>query len=87
MIYLFTAIIFCAVLFFCWHESKIRKIGFAPAVLICIILTPLIGYLVVSGRPLRNPKGCKWCGNTQNEAEFCGICGKNEEGNPRPDRS
>jgi hypothetical protein len=33
--------------------------------------------------PARNPKGCKWCGNTKNEAKFCGLCGKNENGEQR----
>ena len=64
----------------CYQESKNRKINFFLALLICIVTTPLIGYFIISSFGLRNPKGCNWCGNTKNEAVFCGICGKNDEG-------
>ncbi len=67
----------------CLQESKKRKINFISALFICILLTPFFGYFIISGRPLRNPKGCKWCGNEENEAEFCGICNKNESGELR----
>jgi hypothetical protein len=32
----------------------------------------------------KNPKGCNWCGNEYNEAIYCGLCGKNVEGEIRP---
>lgn len=64
----------------CWQESKKRKIHFGLALFICILLTPLFGYFILSSRPLRHPRGCKHCGNSFNEANFCGICGKNEDG-------
>lgn len=68
----------------CWQESKLRKINFFWALFLCVIITPLIAYFIISGYGLRNPRGCKWCGNTENEAEFCGICRKNENGDLRP---
>ena len=66
-----------------WQESKKRKVHFLAALLICIITSPLIGYFILLSFPLRNPIGCQWCGNTQNEAVYCGVCGKNSEGNSR----
>ncbi len=64
----------------CRQESKIRKINFWVALLICFLTTPIFGYFIISSFALRNPIGCKWCGNAENEVEFCGVCGKNDEG-------
>lgn len=69
----------------CIQESKKRKIHFLVALLICIVLSPLLGYFIISSFALRETRGCKWCGNTDNEAEFCGLCGKNEDGKNRED--
>jgi hypothetical protein len=68
----------------CWQESKHRKISFIAALLICIVTTPFVGYFIINSRPLRVPRGCQWCGNAENEAEFCGLCGKNAAGELRP---
>jgi D-alanyl-lipoteichoic acid acyltransferase DltB (MBOAT superfamily) len=68
------------VLLFAWQESRKRKISFFFAALICLTLSPIIGYFIVTNRPLRNPIGCQWCGNTENESAVCGICGKNANG-------
>lgn len=69
----------------CWQESKRRKINFFIALALCLITTPFFGYFIIANRPLRNPKGCKWCGNNYNEAIYCGMCDKNEKGELRPD--
>jgi hypothetical protein len=68
------------VILMCKQESEKRKINFFVALIICLIITPFFGYFVISNFGLRNPKGCKWCNNTLNEAEYCGICFKNENG-------
>jgi glucan phosphoethanolaminetransferase (alkaline phosphatase superfamily) len=88
---MFDLILICASLFIivitilmCKQESKRRKVNFFVAILICILITPLFGFFVISSFKLRTPIGCKWCGNEYNEAEFCGICKKNELGNLRP---
>ncbi|MFT4523470.1 MAG: hypothetical protein ACI8ZN_002424 [Bacteroidia bacterium] len=57
-----------------------RKGGFLRAFLLGLFLTPLVGIILVIGSAQKNPKGCIHCGNSANEAEFCGLCGKNEEG-------
>ena len=64
----------------CRQESQKRNINFWLALLICFAATPIFGYFIVSSFPVRNPIGCKWCGNTENEVEFCGVCGKNADG-------
>ncbi|MEO6668845.1 MAG: hypothetical protein ABIN36_05185 [Ferruginibacter sp.] len=73
-------------LLMCWQESKNRKINFILAICVCIIITPLFGYLFISSFPKRNARGCKWCGNSRNEAEYCGLCHKNEAGASRPSK-
>ncbi len=83
MIYLLLIPIFALTFLMCWQESKKRKIHFIVAVMVCILITPLFGYFFIISRPLRNPIGCKHCGNRFNEAEFCGICGKNSAGSLR----
>lgn len=80
MIYVFIAVLLGLTILMCIQESKKRKINFFLALLICLVITPLFGYFIISSRPLRNNKGCIHCGNTHNEAEFCGLCGKNELG-------
>jgi len=74
---------FALVILMCWQESKKRRIAFVTALLLCFLLTPLIAYFIISSRPLRHAKGCPWCGNTYNEVEYCGVCGKNERGESR----
>lgn len=81
MIYLLIGIPLLLVILMCLQESKKRKINLFVALLLCVLTTPLIGYFIVSSRPLRQARGCAWCGNEKNEAEYCGICGKNEIGN------
>jgi hypothetical protein len=61
-----------------------KKIGFTKTLVICLIASPFIGYLVAEGGGQKNARGCKWCDNKDNEAEFCGLCGKNENGDMRP---
>jgi uncharacterized membrane protein len=82
MMILYILAVFALVItvFMCLQESKKRKIAFISALLLCILTTPIIGYLIISSRPLRNARGCKWCLNDANEAEYCGLCGKNDAG-------
>ena len=80
MVYLFITVLLILTVLMCWQESKKRKIGFVPALLLCLVISPLIAYFIISSRPLRQAKGCQWCGNTYNEVEYCGVCGKNEQG-------
>jgi 4-amino-4-deoxy-L-arabinose transferase-like glycosyltransferase len=70
-------------LLMCWQESQKRKIHFILAIFICMLITPFFGYFIICSFALRNPIGCNWCGNTKNEAEYCGLCGKNKEGQIR----
>lgn len=79
-ILIFIIVMLVLTVLMCRQESKRRKISFTTALLICLIISPLFGYLFISSRPLRNPRGCVWCGNEENEADYCGICGKNEAG-------
>jgi uncharacterized membrane protein SpoIIM required for sporulation len=67
----------------CWQESQKRKIHFIFALLLCCIITPFFAYFIISARGLRNAQGCIHCGNKKNEAEYCGLCGKNENGDLR----
>lgn len=62
-----------------------RVIGIVGAFFAAIFLTPIIGVFIVLNSPSTNPKGCFHCGNRANEAEFCGLCGKNKEGFTRED--
>ncbi len=83
MIYFIFIVLFVLTLLMCRQESKKRKISFLSAILICIFTTPFLGLGIIMNRPLRNPVGCNWCGNMENEAEFCGVCGKNKDGETR----
>lgn len=64
--------------------GRLKKIGFLNTFLLCLFTTPFIGYLIAEGGGRSNAKGCKWCGNKENEADFCGLCGKNDNGDLRP---
>jgi 4-amino-4-deoxy-L-arabinose transferase-like glycosyltransferase len=78
--YILAPIAIVLTLLMCWQESKKRKIHFVIAIILCVFITPFFAYFIISTQGLRNPKGCNWCGNIKNEAEFCGLCGKNVEG-------
>lgn len=57
-----------------------RKGGFVRAFFLSLFLSPIIGLFLTVGGAGKNPVGCTHCGNKLNEAEYCGICGKNKEG-------
>ncbi len=61
-----------------------KTIGFTKTFLWSLFLSPFFGYLIAEESGQRNPRGCKWCGNKYNEAEFCALCGKNEIGDIDP---
>jgi hypothetical protein len=67
---------------FAWHEGRRRTIGFIPALLIAFLI-PLFGIFIIESFRLKTA-GCKWCGNKYNEAEYCGVCAKNEAGELKP---
>ncbi len=69
---------------YAWFEGSKRKPGFIGCLLIMLVFTPFFGYFIIESFSKKNPKGCKWCGNKYNEAIYCGICGKNDDGEIRP---
>jgi hypothetical protein len=68
---------------YCHRVGRHKKSGFWGSLLILIFCTPFFGFLIIEGLPLKNPQGCVWCGNKSNEAEYCGVCGKNIHGEIR----
>jgi len=59
-----------------------RKMGFLGAFLWALFLGPLALFIII-GAKRKNPIGCKHCGNADNEANYCGLCFKNEAGETR----
>ncbi|MCZ4408875.1 hypothetical protein O3Q51_08655 [Cryomorphaceae bacterium 1068] len=57
-----------------------RKGGFWLAFFLGLVLSPLVGLIVVMTLAKKNAKGCAHCGNEYNEAEYCGLCKKNDQG-------
>lgn len=76
-IIIFFLIFFVLTVLTCYQESKKRQISFTIALLLCFFLTPIIGYIIIIHRPLRNPVICSNCGNRNNESTVCGVCGHN----------
>ncbi len=60
--------------------GKVKRVGFTTTLICCLLFSPFIGFLIAESSAQANPRGCKWCGNKDNEAEYCGLCGKNENG-------
>lgn len=60
--------------------GRTRSLGFRGAFLCCLILSPFLGLLITMSWSVANPRGCGWCDNKENEAEYCGLCGKNVQG-------
>jgi len=65
---------------YAWFEGSKRKPGFWGCLVIMILFTPFFGYFIIESFSQKKAKGCNWCGNKYNEAKYCGVCGKNEEG-------
>jgi hypothetical protein len=57
-----------------------RRIGYWRSLLWCLVLSPFIGLFVAMNSGRLDARGCRHCGNIYNEAEFCGLCKRNEEG-------
>lgn len=68
---------------YCLERGRQKKIGIPGVVAIMIFATPFFGYFIVEALP-NHKKPCKWCGNKFNEAEYCGLCGKNDIGEIKP---
>lgn len=60
--------------------GKNRRIGFWKTFMWALLLTPFITIFIAMNSGRLDALGCKHCGNKENEVEFCGICGKNEQG-------
>lgn len=65
---------------YAYHEGSKRKPGFIGCLFIMLVFTPFFGYFIIESFSQKNAKGCTWCGNKYNEAEYCGLCKKNETG-------
>lgn len=80
----FALIIYLApAVFIAWVIGRERRMGFTLSFLVCLVTSPLFGFFIVSSSGLKHAKGCNHCGNSYNEAEFCGLCGKNDVGEIR----
>ena len=64
---------------YCLERGRQKRIGLPGVVAIMIFATPFFGYFIVEMLP-NHKRPCKWCGNKFNEADYCGLCGKNEIG-------
>lgn len=83
MIYFIALFYFAFCFLIAYKIGRYKAIGFWASLLISIFLSPFIGFIIAENSRLGNAKGCQWCGNKYNEAEYCGLCGKNENGNLR----
>lgn len=63
-----------------------RRMGFLGAFALGLLLTPIIALIIVIGAKHEHPRGCRHCGNAENEADHYGLCGKNEAGELRSSR-
>jgi hypothetical protein len=61
-------------------EGVKRRIGYWKGLMWCVLLSPFIGLFIILNSGRLDAKGCIHCGNEYNEAEFCGLCKKNEDG-------
>jgi hypothetical protein len=80
MIYIFFIVYFSVSFLIADKIGRNKKLGFVMTLLICIFLSPFIGFLISENSALKFPIGCNWCGNNDNEARYCGICGKDING-------
>jgi len=76
LISIFAIILGILTVLMCIQESAKRKISFSVALLYCMALTPILGYIIILHRPLRNPLSCESCGSELNEASYCQTCEK-----------
>jgi RsiW-degrading membrane proteinase PrsW (M82 family) len=81
---LFGAFFIPIFLLYCYQRGQQKKAGFIKVLLIMLFCTPFIGYWIVEALP-NHKMPCTWCGNKNNEAEYCGLCGKNQMGELKSD--
>jgi len=58
--------------------------GFWGALGLGLLLTPLIALIIIIGSARKDRRGCAHCGNSENEAEYCALCGHNAAGDQLP---
>ncbi|MCO4820197.1 MAG: hypothetical protein KC517_11295 [Bacteroidetes bacterium] len=80
LISIFAIILGILTVLMCIQESAKRKISFSVALLYCMALTPILGYIIILHRPLRNPLSCESCGSELNEASYCQTCESQKSG-------
>lgn len=66
--------------------GKNRRIGYFKSLLWCVLLSPFIGLFIALNSGRLDVRGCQLCGNEYNEAEYCGLCKKNENGYTREEQ-
>jgi 4-amino-4-deoxy-L-arabinose transferase-like glycosyltransferase len=82
-LFVFIGVVYFLLCFlYAWNEGRKKKTGFIGSLLL-VFLLPFAGFWVVEIVSRKKAKGCEWCGNKYNEAEYCGLCGKNEAGEIR----
>lgn len=77
---LFIAFIIIFTFLMSYYEGRKSVLGFWASLILSFIITPILVYFLISILPKKNPIGCPHCNNPYNEAEYCGICGKNSIG-------
>ena len=84
MVYFFILLYIGLCFLIAYKIGGYKTIGFWTTFILSLVLSPIVGYWFAESSRLKNAVGCKWCGNKYNEAEYCGLCGKNATGEIRP---
>ncbi len=85
ILYIFLVLVFILLsVLMCWQESKTKIMPMWLGLLLCMLVTPFVCYLIYRFLPNKVKLSCIHCGNEYNEAEYCGLCGKNIEGEFHP---
>ena len=57
-----------------------KRVGFWKTFMWSLILSPFFAVFIALNSGRLDARGCNHCDNKYNEAEFCGLCDKNEDG-------
>jgi hypothetical protein len=62
-------------------KGRRSDLGHMDTFILCLVTSPLVGYLVAHSQLSRGGHTCKWCGQPNVVTKWCPGCGKDQQGN------
>jgi hypothetical protein len=62
-------------------KGRRSDLGHMDTFILCLVASPLVGYLLAHSQMSRGGHTCNWCGKPNVVTKWCPCCGKDQQGN------